>query len=137
MSTEVNKALVRRYYEEALNQHNLALIDELYAPRIGIGDEATIDREQFKSYAGISLKAFPDLIVTVEDQIAEGDKVVTRWTARGLHQGDFFGLTPTGKTVKVKAIHIHQIVEGRIAALWEEFDMFGLHQQLDLTPGSM
>jgi steroid delta-isomerase-like uncharacterized protein len=136
MSTEKNKALVRRYYEEALNQRNLALIDDLYASTIGLGDEATIEREQFKSYAGISLNAFPDLRVTIEDQIAEGDKVVTRWTARGLHQGDFFGLAPTGKMVKVKAIHIHQIVEGRIAVLWEEFDMFGLRQQLGLTPES-
>ena len=64
--------------------------------------------------------------------VAEGDKVVTRWTAQGTHQGDFFGIPASGKPVAVKAIHIHQIVDGKIAALWEEFDMFGLQQQLGI-----
>jgi steroid delta-isomerase-like uncharacterized protein len=136
MSIEQNKALVRRHYLEVLNQQNLALIDELYAPAIGLADGTSIEREQFKGMAGMSLTAFPDLRVTVEDQIAKGDKVVTRWTAWGTHHGNFFGLPATGKQVTVKAIHIHQIVDGKIAALWEEFDMFGLRQQLGLENSS-
>ena len=130
MSAESNKALVRRHYEEVLTGKKLAVIDELYAPVIALGSGALIEREQFKAVAGMMHAAFPDVAVTVQDQIAEGDKVVTRWTAQATHQGDFMGMPATGKQVLVKAIHIHQIVGGRIATLWEEFDMFGLMQQL-------
>ncbi|MFL7795002.1 MAG: ester cyclase [Anaerolineae bacterium] len=130
MSTESNKALVRRHYEEVLTGKNLAVIDELYAPVIALGSGASIEREQFKAVAGMMHAAFPDVVVTVQDQIAEGDKVVTRWTAQATHQGDFMGVPATGRRVVAKAIHIHQIVDGRIAVLWEEFDMFGLMQQL-------
>jgi steroid delta-isomerase-like uncharacterized protein len=130
MSTESNKALVRRHYEEVLTGKNLVVIDELYAPVIGLTSGASMDREQFKAVAGMMHAAFPDVVVTVQDQIAEGDKVVTRWTAQATHLGDFMGIPATGKRVAAKAIHIHQIVDGRIAALWEEFDMFGLMQQL-------
>ena len=91
-----------------------------------------MEREQFKAMAQMSIDAFSDFQVTVEDQIAEGDKVVTRWSARGTHDGNFAGIPPTSKHVTVTAIHIHQIVDGRIAALWEEFDMFGLQKQLGL-----
>jgi steroid delta-isomerase-like uncharacterized protein len=133
MSTEANKALVRRHYEEVLTGKNVGLIDELYAPAIRIGDGDAMDRGQFKAIGGMMLAAFPDVQVTVRDQIAEGDKVVTRWTARATHRGDFMGIPPTGKQVTMQAIHIHQIVDGRIAALWEEFDMFSLMQQLRVT----
>ena len=130
MSTEANKALVRRHYEEVLTAKKIAVIDKLYAPSISLGNGAAMERELFKAVAGMMHAASPDAAVTVQDQIAEGDKVVTRWTAQATHQGDFVGIPPTGKQVTVKAIHIHQIVDGRIAALWEEFDMFGLMQQL-------
>ena len=130
MTLETNKALVRRHYAEVLTGKNVTLIDELYAPVIDLGSGASMEREQFKAVAGMMHAAFPDVVVTVQDQIAEGDKVVTRWMAQATHQGDFMGVPPTGKQVMVKAIHIHRIVDGRIAALWEEFDMFGLMQQL-------
>jgi predicted ester cyclase len=70
----------------------------------------------------MSITAFPDLVVTVHDQIAEGDRVVTRWTAEGTHSGDFLGHAATGKRVEIKAIHIHQVVGGKMATLWEEID---------------
>ncbi|MDJ0757703.1 MAG: ester cyclase [Ardenticatenaceae bacterium] len=133
MSIENNKTLVRRHYEEVLTGRNPDLVDDLYLPMIGLSDGNSIEREQFKGYLQISLDAFPDLVVTVEDQIAEGDKVVTRWTAEGTHRGSFFGLEATGKQVRLQAIHIHQIKNGKIARLWEEFDMFGLRQQLGFT----
>jgi len=132
MATEANKALVRRHYEEVLTGKNVVVIDELYAPVIDLGGGTSMEREQFKAVAGMMHTAFPDVVVIVQDQIAEGDKVVTRWTAQATHQGDFMGVPATGKRVTVKAIHIHQIVGGRIAALWEEFDMFGLMQQLEV-----
>jgi steroid delta-isomerase-like uncharacterized protein len=130
MTTEANKTLVRRHYEEVLTGKKLEIIDELYAPVIDLGGGASIEREQFKAVAGMMHAAFPDVVVTIQDQIAEGDRVVTRWTAQATHQGNFMGIPATGKQVRAKAIHIHQIVDGRIAALWEEFDMFGLMQQL-------
>jgi steroid delta-isomerase-like uncharacterized protein len=130
MSTEANKALVRRHYEEVLSEGKLDVVDELYAASISLANGAAMDREQFKAVAGMMHAAFPDVTVTIQDQIAEGDKVVTRWMAQATHQGDFMSIPPTGKQATVTAIHIHQIVNGKIAALWEEFDMLGLMQQL-------
>lgn len=116
-----NKALLRRYYQEVLSEGNLALIEELFVPEL-VG--------QFKQAVTMSRTAFADLRVTIEDQVAEGDKVVTRWTAQATHLGPFLGVPATGKPVKVSAIHIHKVVDGRIAALWEEINLFGLMQQL-------
>ncbi len=127
---EQNKRLVRRHYEEVLSQKRLSIIEDLYADSIQIGDEGNMPRAQFSEMAGMMTTIFPDIQVTVRDQMAEGDKVVSRWTATGTHQGDFLGMAPTGKRVTVKAIHIHQIKEGRICALWEEIDLLGLQQQL-------
>jgi predicted ester cyclase len=90
-------------------------------------------RDQFKMIAQASTVAFPDLKVTVYEQIAEWDYVVTRWSATGTHLGDFMGNSPTGKTVYIKAIHIHQVVAGRIAYLWEEIDLLGLTKELGVA----
>ena len=127
---EQNKRLVRRHYEEVLSQKRLDIIEEIYADSIQIGDEASMPRAQFRAMAGMMMMIFPDIQVTVKDQMAEGDKVVSRWTATGTHQGNFLGVPPTGKKVTLKAIHIHQIQDGRICALWEEIDLLGLQQQL-------
>ena len=83
----------------------------------------------------MSHKAFPDLQVVIEDQIAEGDKVTTRWKASGTHLGTFAGLIPpTNKPVTITALHVHQITDGKIVALWEQIDLLGLFQQLGLSP---
>ena len=132
MKPEEMKRLVRRHYMEVLTRKNIQLIDEIYADQIQSGDTGTIPREQFKAIAQMSTTAFPDLVVEVKDQIAEGDKVVSRWTATGTQTGQFMSLPPTGRKVTIKAIHIHQIREGRMAALWEEIDMLGLQQQLGI-----
>jgi steroid delta-isomerase-like uncharacterized protein len=78
--------------------------------------------------------AFPDLQVTVEDQIAEGDKVVTRYTMRGTHQGAFMGLPPTGKHVTVSGIQIERVVQGQIVEHWRKSDDLGMMQQLGAVP---
>ena len=78
--------------------------------------------------------AFPDLVVTVEDQIAEGDRVVTRWTARGTHGGEFLGIPPTGKEFTFKGVDIVRIVDGKIVEGWDVPDLFGLMRQLGLIP---
>jgi steroid delta-isomerase-like uncharacterized protein len=133
MTLEENKKLVRRHYEEVLTKKKADVVDEIYADPIRIGDDASMPRAQFKALTGLTYAAFPDLVVTVKDQIAEGDKVVSRFSAVGTQRGDFMGLPPSGKRVTIKAIHIHQVEDGRIAALWEEIDLAGLYQQLGKT----
>ncbi len=132
MSAETNKAVCMRHYNEVLNEKRLEVIDEIYADQIGVGDGPAMPLEQFKLMAHMTTTAFPDLVVSVHDQIAERDRVVSRWTAEGTHLGDFMGHAATGRKVKITAIHIHRIVDGRIATLWEEIDLLGLTRQLGI-----
>ena len=130
MPANDNKAICRRHYEEVLTNKHIDVVDQIYADQIAYGDSQSMPRDQFKVIAKASTVAFPDLKVTVHAQIAEGDFVVTRWSATGTHLGDFMGNGPTGKTVRIKAIHIHQIANGRICHLWEEIDLLSLSKQL-------
>ena len=136
MSTEDNKALVRRGFEEGFNQRNLALFDELCAPEIVYHNASmTIQGpESYKQYLSMLLTASPDLHITVEDQMAEGDKVVTRYTTRGTHQGPFMGIPPTGKHVTVSGIAIIRIANGMAVEEWANADELGLLQQLGVVP---
>ena len=111
MSTEENKAIVRRATEELFNKNNLAVIDELYATNfVSHGTPAmTPDREGYKQFVTMSHTALPDFHTTIEDMIAEGDKVVQRFTARGTHKGEFMGIPPTGKQVTITGIAIDRI----------------------------
>ena len=88
-----------------------------------------------KQYVGVFHSAFPDFRVTLEDQIAEGKKVVNRWTVRGTHRGEFQGVAPTGKEVRFTGIHISTInEEGKLQESWENYDALGLMQQLGAIP---
>jgi steroid delta-isomerase-like uncharacterized protein len=91
--------------------------------------------EEAKQYLSLYLSAFPDLSVTVEDVLAEGDQAVTRWTLRGTHQGEVeeFG-PPTGKQIELEGITIHRIEDGKIVEEWERYDNLGVLQQLGLVP---
>ena len=121
MSTETNKALLRRYYDEVLNQGELSVIKELFVANLV---------EDFTSAVTGSRAAFPDLKVEVDDQFAEGDRVVSRWHATATHRGEFLGVQATGKRITITAIHIHRIEDGKIAQLWEEINLFALMKQL-------
>src|SRR5713226_1186473 len=136
MSTEDNKLLVRRLFEEVLNQRNLALIDEFFSPNhVEHASTGPVHgTEGMKQYYMIYLTAFPDTHYTVEDQIAEGDKVVTRWTARGTHKGELMGIPPTGKQGTVTGIGIARFEGGNIVEAWTEFDALGMMQQLGVVP---
>ncbi len=133
--SEENKALDRRVIEEGLNKDNLALLDELYADcvwyRPATGE---LKGEALKQFVASMLAAFPDFRITIEDQVAEGDKVVTRWSFTGTHQGEFMGLAPTGKQVTTSGINISRIVEGKIVEEREEWDTLGFFQQLGALP---
>ena len=135
--TEDNKALNRRFVEEVINEGNLDAIDELLDP--GVVDHAAppgvpTGREGAKQFFAIVRSAFPDLHHTIEDMIAEGDKVVMRSTWSGTHQGEFMGIPATGRRVRVSAIDISRVADGRIVEHWEQSDALGLMQQLGVIP---
>jgi steroid delta-isomerase-like uncharacterized protein len=137
MSTEENKAIVRRYLDEAWIKKNVSVIDELMASdyaRYLPGQPKPLDREGQKQRIAGFHKAMPDLDFVVDDLFAEGDRVVFRVTIRGTHQGAFMGVAPTGKQVTVTAIDIARLENGKIVDHWGQMDMLGLMQQLGLIP---
>jgi steroid delta-isomerase-like uncharacterized protein len=131
--SEENKDLARRSWEMLVNQQNPDAIDELYIPDFvwHEPDQDIQGTEQARRFLSMYLSAFPDMHVSVEDVIAEGEKVVTRWTMRGTHQGEIeeFG-PPTGRQVEIKGITIHRIEGGKIAEEWERYDNLSVMQQL-------
>jgi steroid delta-isomerase-like uncharacterized protein len=134
MSAEENKALGRRAWELADNPD---ILDEVYAPDVvwHEPDQEIRGLEQAKQFVPTYNTAFPDMSVTVEDVIAEGEKVVTRVTLRGTHQGETeeFGL-PTGRQVELKGITISRIEGGKIVEEWDAYDNLSAMQQLGLVP---
>jgi steroid delta-isomerase-like uncharacterized protein len=128
-----NKVIVRRWYVEALNMQNLAVADEIIADDFVINGEA-VGRAGLKQAAMWVRSVFADIHVTIDEMLAEADKVVTRWTARGTHRGTFLGVPPTGKPVILHGIHIDRLAGGMIVERWENADIFGLLQQLGAIP---
>ena len=128
----------RRFFKEVWTDGKLDLVDELFAPDYvghSAGSEGPIQGpEGVKEYVGGLLAAFPDLGMTVEDQIADGDSVATRWTARGTHGGDLMGIEATGRTATVTGITIQRIRDGKIVAGWTNWDTLGLLGQLGVAP---
>lgn len=138
MSTEENKTLFRRYVEEGWAKGNVEVADEVFADRYVAhqpdGSQEERGPEDVKQFLRQYREAFPDLEITVEDQIAEGDKVVTRWASRGTHQGEFRGIVPTGNEVSLTGIGIFRFSEGKVVESWDNFDQLGLLQQLGAIP---
>jgi steroid delta-isomerase-like uncharacterized protein len=135
--SEENKALVRRAWE-GVSAGNLDVFDEVYAADCIIHepDEDVRGIEGLKQFVSTFLEAFPDLRITVEDEIAEGDKVVTRWRVQGTHQGELRGIAPTGNRVNVSGITIHRIEGDKIVEEWESPDYLGMLQQIGAIPYS-
>jgi steroid delta-isomerase-like uncharacterized protein len=129
MTIEENKALVRRWYDEVLNRRNLAVADEILAEDFVINGRP-IGRDGLKQAVRWVRSIFPDTIVTIEDVIAEGDRVVTRWCANATHQGEFQGIPATGKAITLRGIHIDRVANGKIAERWEEVDLPAVLQQI-------
>ena len=139
MSAEENKALNHRFFEEFWDQKNLAVADELIdahhvnhtpgsAPGLPPGPEG------FKQFASVFMTAFPDLHLTIDDEIAEGDRVVTRWPSYGSHTGSLMGMPPTGKSIRITGITITRLTDGKATETWTNFDMLGLLQQIGVIP---
>jgi len=138
MSTEENKAIARRWYEESLNKRNLAIIDELFTTDFmehnPQAQSAGPGREGAKRFIESTLAPAKEVRVAVEDMIAERDKVVTRYTVHVALQGDFMGIPAAGKTMTVTSIDILRFEGGRIAEHWIESDTLGMMQQLGVIP---
>ena len=137
MTLESNKALVRRVLEEAWHAKNIDAVDELFAANFVNHDPDAPDaghRDGYKQWATGLLSAFPDLRVTIEALIAEGDHVAKRWTARGTNTGAIPGLGTTGRQVTFTGVTIYRIVDGKVAECWWNRDTSGLMHQLAGTP---
>ena len=133
MSQEENKAVVRRFFEEAWNQQNLNVIDEIFAATVVFNGQS-ITRDALKQALGGRRAAFPDIQVTVDDQVAEGEKVSTRRTWRATHRGPYRGVAPTGKQVKWTQISVVRFSQGRIVEDWAVADELSILQQLGALP---
>ena len=137
MSTEQNKALIRRSVDEFWNTGNLGAIDELYTPGFVSHDPNGLhdgDLAAFRQSAGMICAAFPDLALTIEDLIAEGDRVVKRWTARCTHQGEFMGIPPTGNKMEITGTSTYRVERGKFAECWWNTDSLTMMQQLGVIP---
>ena len=137
MPAEENKASIRRYVEEAWNKGNVDIMDELmaahYARHMAISAPPLTRDGQKQRILGFR-RAFPDLRLTIEDMVAEGEKVSFRLTLRGTHQGDFMHVPPTGKQIVVGAVDVARFEDGKVVEQWGQTDMLGLLQQLGAIP---
>ncbi len=137
MSAEENKALMRRVYDEFMNAGNLDVADELVATdcKLYFGS-AFIETgpEAFKQARAMLYAGFPDIRFTIEEMVAEEDKVADLLTGRGTHEGEFMGVAPTGKRVEFEGMALVRIREGKIVENRGMPDMLGLLQQLGAIP---
>jgi steroid delta-isomerase-like uncharacterized protein len=135
--SEENKALARRW-ADIFAQGNLDLVDEIYASDFVGHDPAMPEDmrgvEGAREFYSLYQSAFPDAEITIEDQIAEGDMVVTRWTGRGTHRGDLMGVPPSGNRVEVAGITISRIEGGKVTEEWDNYDALGMMQQIGAIP---
>jgi len=135
--TEKNKGFIRRFLEEL--DKDLSAVDDFFSSNCVVhlpGNPGPANREGFKQFVRLLYTAFPDLRHTVEDQIAEDDKVVSLVKAHGTHQGPFQSIEPTGRQVTITDIVITHLATGRVIELWAQFDVLGLLQQLGVPSPS-
>ena len=136
--SEQNKAIIRRLFEELWNKGNLSLAEQLFTPNYTHHDSSSPDfghgPESERKRATLYRTAFPDLHLTIEDIIAEGDTVMTRWTCRGTHKGDLNGIAPTGKQVTISGMTVARLANGKLAEGYVNWDALGLMQQLGVVP---
>jgi steroid delta-isomerase-like uncharacterized protein len=136
MSSEQNKTLARRF-QEAFNERNWEGCRSLLAPDCRSyqpGAPGPLNNDQFTDVGQLFASAFPDLNVTIQDQVAEGDKVVTRMSFVGTHQNDFQGIPATGKLINLEGYIFDQIINGKIVEHRAMFDTMTMMQQLGVIP---
>lgn len=132
MNSEENRAIALRWFDEVWNQRRTATIDELLAPGC-VGHMEGFDTcgpEDFKDMRAILLSAFPDLRMTIEETIAEGSSVVSRWHVEATHRGASLGIAPTGRRVAFRGMSQQRIVDGRIVEGWDSWNQGALMSEL-------
>jgi steroid delta-isomerase-like uncharacterized protein len=137
MSAEENKATVRRFVDEVQSGGNIDAIDELCSPEFvnhSAPPGVPSNCDGVKLVTAMFRQAFPDSYFTVEEMVAEGDKVATRKTFHGTHQGEFMGIPPTGQQVSIGLIDIVRIADGQVVEHWSIGDNLGMMQQLGVIP---
>jgi predicted ester cyclase len=135
-----NVALIRRWFEEVWNKGRIEAIDEMCWPNaIGHGQaqhKLDIGLNEFRHLARDLRTAFPDIHITIHETLAQGDKVVARWSATLTHTGPFLGIAPTGRKAEVTGTSIQRIVDGKIAEGWDNWDQLGLLVQIGAVPAA-
>ena len=139
MSAEESKALARRYVEEIWDKGNLDLIDELFTTDFVRHGPPAVEGEVrgpegFKGLVSTYHAGFPDFRVTIDEMIAEGDSVVSRWTVRGTHQGELLGNAPTGNQVTFTGFLVDRISGDKIEEEWVDYDTLRVMQQIGAVP---
>lgn len=129
MSVDENKALVRRFVEEVMMARRVEAIPEYFVPGSFLAGG-------IENIVNTFLMGFPDLQLALEDILADGDKVIIRFTIHGTNTGPFLGHPPTGNSMTATGIHIYRIQDGKIVTAWFEYDLFGTMEQLGLIPWS-
>jgi steroid delta-isomerase-like uncharacterized protein len=136
MSTQTNKAIAHRHIEYIWNKGRVDLYEELFAENVVHHEnlQAGTGVEGMKNGRIMVQQAFPDIRHTIEDEIAEGDKVVVRSTVRGTHQGELMGIPATGKQITMSVVAIYRLDSARIVEVWFFFDQLSMMQQLGAIP---
>jgi steroid delta-isomerase-like uncharacterized protein len=139
MSTEMYKDIVRRWVADGWNQGNLALVDEMYSPNYTMHDpslpnQMLVGTEAFKGFVSAFRTAMPDFHFTIEDLVAEGDKIAWRFTATGTQKGELMGIPPTGNKGTATGSVISRFENGQWTEDWVNWDTLGFLQQLGVIP---
>lgn len=137
MSLEENKEVIRRSVSEFWNTGDVDALDRIYGKEyMGHDPDGFFagTREQFRQTAQAIFAGFSDMEVIIDDLIAEGDKVVKKWTSRSVHTGEFMGIPPTGKAMEITGTTVYRIAGGKIVECWSNADRMGMLQQLGVIP---
>ena len=134
MTTDDNKALVQRFFDEVINQKNLAALDQFVSPNAVNHTVPTGLPQGPSQFLGMHLNAFPDVKATVEELLADGDKVIARVSIRGTQQGAFGSIQPRGKPITLTSINIFRIANGKMVEHWGLADRLSALQQLGVVP---
>ena len=139
--SEANKHVIKRLFEELWNQGNLSVADQLFTPNYTHHDPATPDfgrgPESERKRANLYRGAFPDVRLTIENIISEGDTVMARWSCHATHKGELGGIPATGKRIDLTGISVVRLSAGKIAEGWVQWDALGMMQQLGVVPAQV
>lgn len=135
-----HKEVIRRLFAGVWNGENPDVADQLVSSEYLIHDRKIAEElrgpELYRTLASMSREGFPDMSITIEDIIEEGDSVAVRWTMTGTHEGPVFGMNPTGKQVEYKAIEFNRFEDGKLAETWTQADTLSLMEQIDAVPST-